>query len=295
MENKKGSGIFLGVIGVATLIVAIIGATFAFFSATTNSAESAITATGAILKLGFEEDPTGLNQHLIPATYRIAEFAALDTTYINTGGARAKECLDDNQNEVCGVYYFTVGNPSATTQQDLYGAVVVSANTFANLMFQVYDETDTAVLDSPVNFTTADSETKSIDLGKLAVLPASKKDDSNNDGVIDDKDNNKTFDATKPSTYTKICTYGEMYDHDGDGEGEGKTPKQLCQETNVRTYKLVLWINEIGSDQTALDGGEVATMAAGVRLTSASDKQGVTGIISASDSWIPKSQTPSDN
>ena len=291
MENKKGSGIFLGVIGVATLIVAIIGATFAFFSATTNSAESAITATGAILKLGFEEDPSGLNQHLIPATYKIAEFAALDKTYINTGGSRKQECLDDNQNEVCGVYYFTVGNPSATTQQDLYGSVVVSQNTFGNLLFQVYDEEDEAVLESPVNFLTANSETKEISLGKLAVLPASKKDDSNNDGVIDDKDDNKKFDATKPSTYTKICTYGEMYDHDGKSE----TPNEKCTETNVRTYKLVLWINEIGSDQTAIDGGEVATMAAGVKLTSASDTQGVTGIISSANSWKPKSQTPSDN
>ena len=37
MENKKGSGIFLGVVSVATLIVAIIGATFAFFSTQTGS------------------------------------------------------------------------------------------------------------------------------------------------------------------------------------------------------------------------------------------------------------------
>ena len=33
MENKSGQGIFYGVIGVATLVVAIIGATFAYFSA----------------------------------------------------------------------------------------------------------------------------------------------------------------------------------------------------------------------------------------------------------------------
>ena len=33
MENKNGQGIFYGVIGVATLVVAIIGATFAYFSA----------------------------------------------------------------------------------------------------------------------------------------------------------------------------------------------------------------------------------------------------------------------
>ena len=35
MENNNGKGIFLGVVSVATLIVAIIGATFAYFSATT--------------------------------------------------------------------------------------------------------------------------------------------------------------------------------------------------------------------------------------------------------------------
>ena len=33
-ENRKGPGVFYAVIGVATLVVAIIGATFAYFSVT---------------------------------------------------------------------------------------------------------------------------------------------------------------------------------------------------------------------------------------------------------------------
>ena len=37
MENKNGQGIFYGVIGVATLVVAIIGATFAYFSASVSA------------------------------------------------------------------------------------------------------------------------------------------------------------------------------------------------------------------------------------------------------------------
>lgn len=37
MENKNGQGIFYGVIGVATLVVAIIGATFAYFSASAST------------------------------------------------------------------------------------------------------------------------------------------------------------------------------------------------------------------------------------------------------------------
>ena len=42
MENGKGNAIFLGIVSIATLIVAIIGATFAYFSATTESAPNAV-------------------------------------------------------------------------------------------------------------------------------------------------------------------------------------------------------------------------------------------------------------
>ena len=47
MDNNNGKGIFYGVIGVATLVVAIIGATFAYFSATVtpDSNSDAISGT----------------------------------------------------------------------------------------------------------------------------------------------------------------------------------------------------------------------------------------------------------
>ena len=45
MENSKGRGIFLGVVSVATLIVAIIGATFAWFSASVGSGENDVNLT----------------------------------------------------------------------------------------------------------------------------------------------------------------------------------------------------------------------------------------------------------
>lgn len=270
MENKKGSGIFLGVIGVATLIVAIIGATFAFFSAQANSAEQAITATGAVLQLAFTEDNSGLNQHLIPSADNLAEFAAFDPTHI--GENRANECLDDNKNEICGVYNFTIGNPSFTTKQDLYGKIVVANNSFTNLVFQLYDETETPLLTGAKNFN--DNEEMVIDLGWLAALAPSSLDDTNGDGTADTRDDGTTFDPTKPETFKKVCTYNGTD----------------CKETNVRNYKLVMWIHEIGSDQTEMDSNG-ATMAAGVVLTSASDTEGVTGVISAAKDY--DSKTPS--
>ena len=50
-ENRKGTGVFYAVVGVATLVVAIIGATFAYFSASaTNDTDvKGITASGASL------------------------------------------------------------------------------------------------------------------------------------------------------------------------------------------------------------------------------------------------------
>ena len=52
MENKNGQGIFYGVIGVATLVVAIIGATFAYFSASGNVTYSQNIAGGTNDQLG---------------------------------------------------------------------------------------------------------------------------------------------------------------------------------------------------------------------------------------------------
>ena len=83
-NNNKGTSIFLGVIGVATLIVAIIGATFAFFGAQIEGGTGNLAATSAKLALGFEDDTTGINVNLIPAEYWIANHAATNTEYLKT-------------------------------------------------------------------------------------------------------------------------------------------------------------------------------------------------------------------
>ena len=47
-NNNGGKGLFYGVIGVATLIVAIIGATFAWFTATAGGATKTVVKTGTL-------------------------------------------------------------------------------------------------------------------------------------------------------------------------------------------------------------------------------------------------------
>ncbi len=259
MENRKGSGIFLGVIGVATLIVAIIGATFAFFGANAASAENAIGATGAVLALGYSDNTSGLKHNLIPARNEVAHYAATNTDHITSKGA----CIDDNKNEICGIYEFTIGNPSLTTAQGLFGNIKIATMEFQNLWFEILDEK-----------------------GDVKVGPLSFADSVRNvDGVIDLTELNQTLLPTPsaiaegneedPSKYPKLCTYGQEYDNDG----EEDTPMIECTQTNVRSYKMIVWIKEAFEDQTEADSGKM--FAAGINFTSANDKTGVTGVIHA--------------
>ena len=106
MENN-GKGIFYGVIGVATLIVAIIGATFAFFAAgASNNTVAGNTATVG-LNLAVTKVSDDKAAGLIPQPY-----AGLDSAVVGTTG---QSCVDGNGNSVCQVYKIEVSTTSAST------------------------------------------------------------------------------------------------------------------------------------------------------------------------------------
>lgn len=144
MENKNsGSSIFLGVIGVATLVVAIIGATFAYFSASANSTNNAIATSSTTLNLNLVDNVgTNLKSSLIPATEAIATYGALSKTYLGTSGK--EQCVDDNGNEICSIYQFTISNPSTTTSQALSFTMNILTNSFAHLKYKIYEGTSGA-------------------------------------------------------------------------------------------------------------------------------------------------------
>jgi len=142
MDNNNGRGIFYGVIGVATLVVAMIGATFAYFSASISTAENALGATAANITLELSNQvTTGIKSNLIPVDETNDGFA--DNTYVGilpgdtdtpadgVNNPKAKNCIDDDGNEFCSVYTFTIKNPSTTTAQRVYAEMDVITNTFA--------------------------------------------------------------------------------------------------------------------------------------------------------------------
>ena len=109
-RNNKNKGVFYAVIGIATLVVAVIGATFAYFTASAQNGANVIN--GNMASIGFDlvvtkvVDP-GASSGMIPMSNSMVE-TAINNDDNNT-------CVDDNGNAVCQVYKVVVTNNSSAT------------------------------------------------------------------------------------------------------------------------------------------------------------------------------------
>ena len=138
-ENKKGSTLYV-VLGVATLVVAIIGATFAYFSATAsnNDVIKGDTAEAGGLTLKVEPITTGTNNNIIPLNL-IADDKYPDSQFEK---AMEKKCKDDLGNNVCAVYRVTVNNMSKTSTIQVQGKLNLNS-TATNMYWTLIDATVT--------------------------------------------------------------------------------------------------------------------------------------------------------
>ena len=151
MENKKGSGIFLGVVSVATLVVAIIGATFAYFSASVSSNEGAISATAYEFDVKVTEikmiQPGNVDNlgGIIPMNVNTQVSGKGMLLYALNDAAQ--KCVDSNNYQVCALYEATLSN-GGSQAVTLNLAVMTDTNeagsggeAFSDLTFQALTET----------------------------------------------------------------------------------------------------------------------------------------------------------
>ena len=115
-RKNNGRGIFYGVIGVATLVVAIIGATFAYFTATATN-NNVITGNMTSVSFGLEVvKVTKADEELggmIPMSNTMVEAAIKnksDAEAVSGSYSKTNLCTDDNGNAVCQIYKITVYN-----------------------------------------------------------------------------------------------------------------------------------------------------------------------------------------
>ena len=127
-ENRKGTGVFYAVVGVATLVVAIIGATFAYFSASA-TAETKVTGEAATvgLNVSLEKVSKDAKEGLIPISESLLTKALTGDT-----ASGNKMCLDKDGNTVCQLYKITVEN-TGTAAATLNGTLTLTATGYKNL------------------------------------------------------------------------------------------------------------------------------------------------------------------
>jgi len=161
-KNNRRSGIFFGIIGVATLIIAIIGTTLAYFSIGANS-EAGVDAQAALVNIIYTDGSNISITDLIPATESVARAGY---------GKASGQCIDDNGRTVCGTYQFSIEN-GGTDSISITGVLTVTLNEaagenytgFSNLSYIVYDVTDSAnpsVVKNTTLFPTTVGDTASI-------------------------------------------------------------------------------------------------------------------------------------
>ena len=143
MDNNKSRGIFLGVLSVATLIVSIIGATFAYFVASANGNEGAAKAGSANVAgtltlsetVDYRQNMIPVTETLMKTSYKRADAA----TGTGTGRCEGYSAAGGNTvYNLCSIYQFTVSN-SASIAQTIYASLTANTNTFANLKYCIFE------------------------------------------------------------------------------------------------------------------------------------------------------------
>lgn len=149
-DERKRNGIFLAIVGVATLIVVIIGASFAYFSAQAASANNAIDVTGYEFNASLVvEDVFVPNKALIPFNPDTVITNAEEpntTNILYALNVYENKCEDkDHELAVCALYKVTVTN-GGSAPLTLNGSIITTANNassrggtaepFSNLQFR---------------------------------------------------------------------------------------------------------------------------------------------------------------
>ena len=144
-NERKGQGTFYMIIAMLTLIVAIVGATFAYFSL---QASDKNTVKGNAAKVGLSLEvrkvSVDASGDLIPLDETLLEKAiAGDSATEN------QMCVDKNGNTVCQVYEIKVTNEgtAATAVNGTLTLTEVDESVLTNLKWQIMTDASTPVID----------------------------------------------------------------------------------------------------------------------------------------------------
>ena len=257
MSKKKKKQLFILIIFISAIILITIGSTFAYFSATVSSVENAVSMTAAEFKVELTDDTSLIKSSLIPSAELYVDRATIlrldeQKNFIKPyeqNGELVKEktaCIDDNLQEICSIYTFTIINPMKNTDLPVYVTLNPTVNSFKNLYFKV------------------------VDAEKNVVQEATH--------IVDDRE--YTYDTNGQKVYESGSRISPI-----PLTGINITLPKATEENGTlipssATFSIILWVMETGSDQTREDASQVFAGAISIQ-SSGANGGGITGMLTA--------------
>lgn len=274
MNDNKSRDIFYGVVAIATLIVALIGATLAYFSITANSAEGAVSAKAAMVSIIYEDGQARIApaENLIPVTFEKLQvlyrrnLADIDSDYANapeeeeTRKNRCKDGKAGSNYEVCSAFRFTVSNDVET---NIRAMLRTEYNGFKYLTYAVRDGSCTADADHEdscwlnLGFDDNDNPVKFLSLASC-----------NNGGDV------KCYtEESTTRTYSAIATRPVF----GYTSPSDSTFKDIRIAAAEHSYDVVLFIND---DDTNQNDDQGQTYSGNIFIETTNSNEKITGQLS---------------
>ena len=290
-NNNKANNVtntFNLIIGIATLLIAILGATFAYFSATARSEENDVTVKSAFVSISYDGGTEIKASNLIPATQNVAlkkyqkEKYALDengvsviqpydperdgeiiTDYDTYKNDINRKCVDAKGKEVCYVYQFSIESDGVLGETtDVIASIKINRNEFDNLSYVLYEvdfkEENGVVLTDKYGFGIVDvTEEKN---GYKYVKSNFEYEDTYDDNIdfLDIKFDKfkKPYDIfgeneeLEETVNPVACLFGYAENAGEKREDDTSRCATYPLENKVKhTYQLVIWLEETGEEQ----------------------------------------------
>lgn len=236
--DKKNRELFYGVVLVATLIMALIGTTLAYFTYFTSSDDDAIDAHAAMIDIIYNDGDQVTTQadELIPSSLDVVK--KVYEKYIADNGvdtSTSNACIDTEGRQVCSVYRFSIRS-NIDYNLETYALLNSEYNGFTYLAYAVKDVTGNKWLTIVPN---ANASNQFIKIAKCSNENTTTKDDcyyiTNDEKVYN----------TNPKAINSIFGYN----------ANGKLQNRAISSTE-HVYDLVLFIYENNKDQNIDQGQE---------------------------------------
>ena len=228
--DKKSRDIFYGVVIVATLIVAMIGTSLAYFTYFTSSDDDAIkahAATNVEIEYNDGDQVTAQADKLIPASLDVVKKVyEKNVASIGIDAPTTNVCIDSKGYQVCSVYRFSI---RSNDEFETYALLNNEKNEFTYLAYTVKDVTNNKWLTLNPN---GDESEQFIKMTKC-----SNENKKNNDDCYKITNGNKVYNTT-PQANNSIFGYS----------ASGKLQNQIIS-TETHVYDLVLFIYENNKEQ----------------------------------------------